>query len=486
MSPANSRKRAAPSRRGLTLRKKKRRPSAAASASCTTTATTADDSELRPPWATLDEDLVRVIAGRVLAGDVTDYLRFRAVCRQWRSSTECPRGRSVVDPRFHPRHWTMLPEGFNLYPGHTRLRGRVRFLNLRTGALASVHTPLFKNHFAMDYVDGLLLLHRDHDMAVRLLHPFTGDVVELPSLATLRPQLYALFAHDPVERAYTKEIEFLQFMRKIVAAVSFSPDDGVVTAMLALDTERVRRVAFSTSEDRKWTLSDWETQDNRISILPFQGKLYFLTTRSQIWVVDPPQRAVTGSSSSSSSLLMPPRMIAAVPMNKLRIPMYMAECDSEILLVSTTARSRWQVRVHRLADLVRGRLIPLRSIGGNSLFVLQRSICVSSEAHPTIAGDSVVILHPSFKYLGEYHLRSRTWSQATDGNYLGEEPVPSPYTLVHHIYSCCHRYYWRNVLPRKIPHVGEEIQMASRGLKDIGFPLLHPCHFRAEVTAKCH
>ena len=93
-------------------------------------------------------------------------------------------------------------------------------------------------------------------MAVRLLHPFTGEIVELPSLATLMPQLKALF--NPFDIAQIKEKGFLCYLRKVCAAVSYSPD-GVVTAMLAFN-DMLPRVAFATSEDRQWTLSSWEAQ----------------------------------------------------------------------------------------------------------------------------------------------------------------------------------------------------------------------------------
>jgi hypothetical protein len=55
-------------------------------------------------WPSLQGDLVRLIGSRLLeTGDLLDYVRYRAVCRHWRSSTDCPCGRSVADPRFHPR-----------------------------------------------------------------------------------------------------------------------------------------------------------------------------------------------------------------------------------------------------------------------------------------------------------------------------------------------------------------------------------------------
>ncbi|KAF8762576.1 hypothetical protein HU200_009304 [Digitaria exilis] len=108
------------------------------------TAAATRDSSL---WATLHEDMVGQIAWRVLDGDLRDYVRFRAVCANWRSSTACPRGRGIVDRRFHPRRWMVLPEGHGLHPGHGKLH--------------------FKDHCILDSIDGILLLQRDHDTAVR-------------------------------------------------------------------------------------------------------------------------------------------------------------------------------------------------------------------------------------------------------------------------------------------------------------------------------
>jgi hypothetical protein len=71
--------------------------------------------------------MVRLVAWRLLAGDLTDYVRLRAVCTNWRSSTVSPRGRGVTDPRFHPRRWMMFAEGHGLHPGHEDLREHVRF-----------------------------------------------------------------------------------------------------------------------------------------------------------------------------------------------------------------------------------------------------------------------------------------------------------------------------------------------------------------------
>ena len=53
--------------------------------------------------------------------------RFRAVCRQWRSSATCPRGRGILGPCFYPRRWMLLrPRGPRPLPtGHGKLRGYI-------------------------------------------------------------------------------------------------------------------------------------------------------------------------------------------------------------------------------------------------------------------------------------------------------------------------------------------------------------------------
>jgi hypothetical protein len=61
----------------------------------------------------------------------------------------------------------MFPEGHGLQ----KLRGHLRFINLDTGAFLRVRLLIFTQHSALDTVDGLLLLLRDHDAAVRLLNP---------------------------------------------------------------------------------------------------------------------------------------------------------------------------------------------------------------------------------------------------------------------------------------------------------------------------
>ncbi|KAG2579820.1 uncharacterized protein LOC120679627 [Panicum virgatum] len=390
--------------------------------------------EVSPDWASLGRDLVELIGWRVLAGDLQDYVRFRAVCAHWSTSTAAPRGRGVLDPRFHPRRWMMLPEGHGLYPGHPDLGGFVRFFNLSTGAFVRAHLPLLDDHVVLDSVDGLLLLHRDHDTAIRVLHPFTGDVAELPPLASLLPQI------EP-DNFYSELNKRSKLMRVCTSITASST--GAITVMLVLDL--LHRVAHATTGDQRWTLSAWNLKP-LIKPVSFQGKLYafqpILRMRKvYIYKINPP----CPNANEGPSHLPLPEKIAECPLGKFIYMLNYVECGSELLLVAYSDASHSRLVVCRFADLVGGKNEPVTSIGDNALFIDERCLCVSvspnkgSNSLSSISPNSIICCHslpgnPGFVGLGRFgqDLGTGIWTPASDGD-ICQRPPPSPHTLIHHI-----------------------------------------------------
>jgi hypothetical protein len=137
----------------------------------------------------------------------------------------------------------MFPEGRGLYPGHPELGNYIRFFNLDSGVFVRVCLPLFTNHCILDSVYGLLLLQRDEDTAIRLLHPFTGDIVDLPRLNTLASK----------KPEGSRCALMLDSMRYISTCASFVA--GVVTVLLTFNMYYCAAVA--TSLDAQWTLLSW-------------------------------------------------------------------------------------------------------------------------------------------------------------------------------------------------------------------------------------
>lgn len=377
-----------------------------------------------------------MVAFRLLAGDLLDYVRFRAVCTGWRSATASPRGRGVSDPRFHPRRWMMLPEGHGLYPGRPELDGYVRFLNLDTGTLVRVRIPLLlEDYCIIDSVDGLLLLLWDPDQegGISLLHPFTGDTVELPPLRTLLPQLGSLFPSS-----FTP-YRFRRLTSVVSASISFNA--GAMTIMLELYV--VHRLAYATSLDREWTLSSWVCRRG-YTPLSFQGKLYMVDTPTscgenihQVFQIDPPVQ----DGADTVHEVQPPKLIATIPADKLVYPDGLVQCGSEILVVGHNDFSRSEIVVCKLADLVLQRFMPIKDIGGYTLFLEERNISVSSKILPTVKGDNVVFIHSGPPFLAQYNLSTGTLSPAIDDCSLYGH-VPGPSSLVHYTFSCCILNRW--------------------------------------------
>uniref|UniRef100_A0A0E0MKZ0 KIB1-4 beta-propeller domain-containing protein n=1 Tax=Oryza punctata TaxID=4537 RepID=A0A0E0MKZ0_ORYPU len=351
-------------------------------------------------WASLAEDVVSLIGHRVLAaGDVRDYICFRAACHHWRSSTASPHGRGVSGRRFHPRRWMMLPEG------QGKLRGHVRFFNLSTGAVVRLKLPFFRDHRVLDSVDGIVLQRRDSDTAVRLLHPFTGDIADFPPLDTLLP--------------YTSRSEHLRDVAAASISLTTSDDQTTVSLMIWLS----RASPSPAIRGGGCRAGPFYTP------LPHKGKLYVLDKAAaygepEVLEIDAPWLP-EGEEAELS--LPPPKPIAKCP---ARTP------DAFFLyyLVNVTLK-------FLLADLILGITVPVKCIGYNSIFLGDRNLCVSSKVFPAIVGDSIVFYHQKENYLAQYHLRSGTLSPTSDGCIFATN-MPSPSSIIHHIYTCCFRTQW--------------------------------------------
>ncbi|KQK20627.1 hypothetical protein BRADI_1g55700v3 [Brachypodium distachyon] len=372
-------------------------------------------------WASLHVDMLELIADRVLAGDLLDYVWFRAVCKRWRAATPSMVGRGVVDPRFHPRQWTMFPEGSGLHPGHPALSGYIHFLNVYTGVFIRAHLPCFEDHTVLDCPEGLLLLQRNKDADICLLHPFMGDVVEFPPLASLILYMnkFGVFLCDTYDFR----------LRMVHAAVSVHG--------------HLDRMAYASTGDRQWTCASWMMSGMRTAV-PFRGSLYVMrggkNKPSDIMRIDPPE-----SSSSSSWHDTPPQMVVTCPAEQITKP-YLVECNSELLLVGYM-HGKSRLMVHRLTDVLLGvpaPAMPLRSIGDYAIFIGTWSMTVNSKNLPSVQGNSITVLNPSSSgRLGQYDLGRGTWSRLCDGNFCSTSgPIPRPYSLVHHVVSCCQRLFW--------------------------------------------
>ncbi|XP_062200594.1 putative F-box protein At1g65770 [Phragmites australis] len=113
-------------------------------------------------WSTLPGDLLRLVSGRL--HDPLDFLRFRAVCRSWRSAAA-----ASSPPRFLP--WLLAR------PAHPT--AALSFFSLSAGATRSVAAPSAAHRILGPTRSHLLLSDTTHDHLL-LLNPLTGARLPLP------------------------------------------------------------------------------------------------------------------------------------------------------------------------------------------------------------------------------------------------------------------------------------------------------------------
>jgi hypothetical protein len=317
----------------------------------------------------------------------------------------------------------MFPEGRGLYPGHPELGDYIRFFNLDSGVFIRVRLLLITNHCILDSIYGLLHLQRDEDTAIRLLHPFTGDIVELPRLNTLA-------SLKPEGATWPLKLGALRYMSTCASFVA-----GAVTVLFTFSMYDCAAVA--TSLDTQWTLLSWKCPGSYINgPQPIHGKIYAVPTpiyliegAPQIFEMDAPHH------------LDPPKLIFTCPTEKHLRACHLVEYGSEILVVAHDDIWLSHITVYRLADLVLGKFTPVTNIGENTIFMGPRSICVSSRAFPMVKANTIVYFRPQKHYFAQYNIKHRTWSPVMDQcsiNGLAQ----GPRSIISHILTCCSNVHW--------------------------------------------
>jgi hypothetical protein len=188
-------------------------------------------------------------------------------------------------------------------------------------------------------------------------------------------------------------------------------------------------VFFATTKDKEWSVSSWTFLRYDRCTLSSQGEMYMLkylppSRQLQVFQIDPPHHR----HGSSLSLLMPPKLVATFPPSDGNdyIIYDLAECDSDVLVIFIIGITHFEV--YRVADLIQGRIVAVKSIGGGAIFVFNKMcLGLSHGAVPAIAGDTVV--RYTMDRPLQYHLGSGTWLPLEDGW--------GPCSFIHHIYNSC-------------------------------------------------
>jgi hypothetical protein len=157
--------------------------------------------------------------------------------------------------------------------------------------------------------------------------------------------------------------------------------------------------------------------------LSFQGKLYVMVQEGndsdiQLLWVDQPERL------SSTTM----KLVATCLLENIYLPLCMAECDRDILVLCYTDQPLTPLSIYKPVDLMLKRFVPV--------------LCVLAKTSPSIVANTVIFFHPRERHIATYYLSSGSTTM-DDGGFLDAYPVfHAPCSFIHHIFTCCRHAFW--------------------------------------------
>nr|TKW17244.1 hypothetical protein SEVIR_5G353500v2 [Setaria viridis] len=356
-------------------------------------------------WANLGDGPAGLIAELVLAKDVADYVRFRAVCRPWRRCSLDARSQGCLDGRYHPRQWIMLDKAH----AGPRLR---RFLNISSGECIRMDLPALEEHTLLSLTpEGLLLLLHEATLAVRLLNPLTQQVTDLPPLTAL----------------LTTELQLARrFGWRLGGSISVCGAGVVADAFaVAVSFCSPMELVVAKPGDERWTSVDSGFFRSTMTIA---GRFY-CATRSGVMVLD-----------GSSDQQQPPSLLTAVDWRgslcfyRMKDSLHLVDNGGDLMLVHRMLRRRRldderyarKYEVYKV-DVDAGVLIPAKSFGGRAVFMgMYRTLSLSRKTFPHVAADTLYLGSDCLDRTVSYNLADGSswerWDRDTDAtSYMGSD-----------------------------------------------------------------
>ncbi|CAL4968041.1 unnamed protein product [Urochloa decumbens] len=353
------------------------------------------DRDPERDWTKLPPDLASEIAGRLLSTDLTEYMRFRAVCKPWRQSTEDPRG---LHSRFIPRNWVVLInylDCFRRNNGEEEARNKFRLLNVATGAsLTRVEFPELSGCHAMGYAEGLLVLWNKATSGIRLLNPLTRAVTDLPSFSSVLADASSASAAAVLHTDSAYQLRGFGVIdgggASTPAMVMFLDGVGVVPMLACIRLEEPSWALVDTSE-----LDGGSAGVSFSSVLSLRGRFYMLTSAGDVlavelhpepWLVYVIKQQVTAATRSPTTTTTT-RMR---PFFDFFLAPSSNDHDHAGMLMVRASRERRQVSVFEV-HVDAGKLVPTSTVGADRAVFIgsARAVSVSTRLFPSIAANAV-------------------------------------------------------------------------------------------------
>lgn len=380
-------------------------------------------------WASLPDDIAREVAALVLRGDVVDYIAVRAVCSGWRTCAPTPGDPTLRTRSLWPVDWIPLCDGDAVRPDEAC---QITFFHCKTARSLRVRLPELKGHRIIGFTDGLAILLHKRRTTIHVLHPFTGVVVDFPSLVPVYQQL----------------IKDRTCVLRMSAAVCTSASSATSIAVVAWFPWSSVVLSADAGGHTSWQVIH-DSMD-LLNTLTFRGQLYgCLQSSKQIAQVYPPRP------------LGP--VVAHVPQrfgNPLFCNHYLVESDGQMLLVVKSSNlvgrdveewRRYVVAVFKVDIVSLGgpwELVRVTNLGDRALFVsMDRCLSVSSRDLPCISSDSIYLTVALPNPVVVHCLSSQSFERPTtlcQVHNVKERIRPSvrPFTLADHLLTYCNHREW--------------------------------------------
>uniref|UniRef100_A0ACD5YZK4 Uncharacterized protein n=1 Tax=Avena sativa TaxID=4498 RepID=A0ACD5YZK4_AVESA len=333
-------------------------------------------AEKERDWAALPSDLVEDVANLLLDNDVADLICFRLVCKPWKDTVKLE-ANALLDHRYHPRRWILLPRSEDNSTS-------CMFLNVITRKTIEMDLEALGNHAVVAgsaaAPEGMLVLRDEASLVIRILNPLTGHVIDLPSVKTLRRGR----RRGPVSSKFRAEHK--------VTAAGFAGGNSVVIYF-----GEVNRMAVAKPGDARWT--------------PVRGLgspiLTTITFQRRFYCIDHQNLLVLDMAGVF------PRLVVAVAMNTRLYSVNLLDNSGKNLMVQCR-RMPWDSRefcyknvilVYKV-DLEEGTVMPVHDLAGQAVFAgdLGAVLLPSARHWPCVESNAVYFKFGRSQLFGEHHM----------------------------------------------------------------------------------
>ncbi|GJN38497.1 hypothetical protein PR202_gb27544 [Eleusine coracana subsp. coracana] len=169
---------------------------------------------------------------------------------------------TLADRRFHPRGWVALCDGTGVRAVDEEA---ITFFNPSSGKVRRVHLWELHGHRIVGFTDGLVLLLDTGTSVVRVLHPFTRVVVQLPTLAG--------FFHRVLSKQPGFKMDSFVWLSAAVCVAS--PNSSSTSIDVVVWFPNMPVVIWAQPSSEYWVVIHTNIQFT--NTLPFDGRLYGVT-----------------------------------------------------------------------------------------------------------------------------------------------------------------------------------------------------------------